>query len=300
MNCCQSQCSKDRVGEWLIQAGANAWGVALAESVDPDAVAIYDRWIASGAHGGMDYLERYSDVRNDPRLLLDGAQCIIVAAFNYQPSRRQDAGVPVIADYALGDDYHTVLRQRLDRVARQLVEAYGGTTRVCVDTAPLRERYWAVRAGVGFVGISNQLIIPGYGSRFFLGEILWTGSLDPDEPCRMSCDGCMRCVQACPGAAIEATGGFCAARCLSYLTIEHRGDLPASVALGNRIYGCDRCQDVCPHNRDSRPTAIAEFEPRPALLSLTCQQIGCMTQPEFSALFRNSAIKRTKLSGLQR
>lgn len=299
MNCSRSLC-KETIGRRLAAAGAEVWGVARAEAVDPQAVELYDRWIASGAHGSMEYMERYGDVRSDPRLLLDGARSVLVAAFNYQPARRQDVGAPVIADYALGDDYHTVLRRRLDAVARDIENAYGGRTRVCVDTAPLRERYWAVRAGVGFIGLNNQLIVPGRGSRFFLGEILWTGEIEPDEPCRLSCDGCMRCVRACPGKAIEGNGGLCAARCLSYLTIEHRGELPPSAALGNRIYGCDVCQDVCPHNAGSRPGCIPEFTPRQELMALTRERVESMTQEEFSALFRNSAVKRTRISGLQR
>lgn len=299
MSCYPSPC-KELIGQWFAEAGASAWGVAQATAVEPWAVDVYDRWIESGAHGGMEYMERYREVRNDPRLLLDGACSLMVAAFNYQPPRRQDAGAPVIADYALGDDYHAVLRERLSAVAGRITGAYGGVTRVCVDTAPLRERYWAVRAGVGFIGVNNQLIIPGRGSRFFLGEILWTGVLEPDPPCALTCDGCMRCVRVCPGRAIDGTGGLCAARCLSYLTIEHRGDLPQDTALGGRIYGCDACQDACPHNADAVPGRLGEFAPREALLSLTRKQVGSMTQAEFSAMFRNSAVKRTKLSGLQR
>lgn len=291
-------------------AGATAIGIADAVEVDSDAADAYSRWIADGRNGTMDYLARYGDVRRDPRLLLDGAQSLIVAAFNYMPPSRQPDGMPRFADYALGTDYHEVVRERLGRFAEAIRVQWGGETRVCVDTAPLMERYWAVRSGLGFVGRNSQLILPGRGSRFFIGTVITTTHFAPDAPCTLTCGDCRRCVSACPGGAIAPCGdnacaesraaAFDARRCISYLTIEHRGPLPDGLRLGNRIYGCDACQDVCPHNRHAMPTDIPEFIPRPSIMTLTASDIATMSPEQFSAIFRHSAVKRTKLAGLQR
>lgn len=285
------------------EAGATAIGIADAGPVALSTVEAYNRWLSQGRHGTMEYLARYGDIRRDPRLLLDGARSLIVAAFNYMPPRRQPDGVPRFADYALGLDYHEVLRERLGRLATAIRDRWGGDTRVCVDTAPLMERYWAVQSGLGFVGRNSQLILPGRGSRFFIGTVVTTTHFRRDTPCTLTCGDCGRCAAACPGGAITPDGNcaaFDARRCLSYLTIEHRGPLPAGLRLGCRIYGCDACQDVCPHNRHAVPTDIPEFLPRPSLLALTAPAIASMTPEQFSTIFRHSAVKRTKLAGLQR
>lgn len=298
-------------------AGAGVYRSAIAEvsPVDAAAVEAYRAWIASGMHGSMTYLEKYDDLRSDPRLLLDGARSVVSCAFSYfwggnggccgeHPYKEMD-GKLVWAEYALGDDYHDVVRARLSAVAQTITERTGAECRVCVDTAPLRERYWAVKSGLGFIGLNNQLIIPGAGSRFFLGEILTTLDLEPDRQSGpVSCEGCGKCVAACPGKALRADGDgrvrLDARRCLSYLTIELRGELPEDVRLGRHIYGCDECQLVCPHNRMSPLSEIEEFRPRKEILELSAQRIAEMSQEEFSAIFRRSAIKRAKLAGLQR
>lgn len=271
-------------------------GFAQVQSVDAVATRQYADWIASGCHGEMSYLERYLELREDPHLLLPSAKTIIVCAASYYTGVRQTPDKPQIATYALGRDYHEVLRERLMRLS----EFIGGETRVCVDTAPVRERYWAVRAGVGFIGRNSQLIIPDAGSYFFLGEILTSLIFEPDEPCSQSCLNCGVCVSACPGGAIMENRAIDARRCLSYLTIEYRGELPEDVTLGNRIYGCDVCQTVCPHNEKPITAVIEDFKPTDELLALDRDAFATMTQEQFSVLFRHSAIKRTKLSGLQR
>lgn len=291
---------KTPVIDKAISLGFTKVGFAVAEPIDAEANERYLRWIAAHCHGEMSYLEKYSDVRRDPRLLLDGARTVIVCAMNYYPSQFQEADVPQIASYALGRDYHEVVKERLAQLARFVQENYGGETRVCVDTAPIRERYWAVKAGVGFMGTNNQLILPGRGSFFFLGEVLTTVSFEPDEPCQESCMACGRCVKMCPAGAISPNGYVDASKCLSYLTIEYRGELPDGLNLGNRVYGCDECQRVCPHNRAAKPTAITDFTPSVELLSLDAQSIVQMTPQQFSTIFRHSAIKRTRLAGLQR
>lgn len=285
-------------------AGAIAWGVAAAMPVDDEAWERRNRWIAGGCNAGMDYLDRYPDVRRDPRNLLEGARSIIVAAFSYYPSQRQHPSAPQFAWYAYGRDYHEVLRTRLQQAADTIAAIRPGATfRICVDTAPVMERYWAVKAGVGFIGRNAQLIVPGHGSACFLGEIVTDIPLTPSAPCTLACpDGCDLCIRACPGHALSPdTRSVDARRCLSYLTIEHRGPLPEGAPHpGRRIYGCDTCQTVCPFNRHSQPTAIPEFAPSPALLSITDADIAALTPEAFSTLFRHSAIKRAKLAGLLR
>lgn len=291
---------KTPVVDKAISLGFSKVGFAVAEQVEAESIERYSRWIDNKMHGEMTYLERYGDVRRDPRLLLDGAKTIIVCALNYYPSQFQSPDVPQIASYALGRDYHEVVKERLMLLAQFIRENYGGQTRVCVDTAPIRERYWAVKAGLGFMGTNNQLILPGRGSYYFLGEVLTTVSFEPDDPCRESCMSCGRCVKVCPAGAISPNGFVDASKCLSYLTIEYRGELTEGLNLGNRVYGCDECQRVCPHNRAAKPTTIADFAPSAELLSLDAQSIAQMTPQQFSAIFRHSAIKRTRLAGLQR
>lgn len=301
MSCSPSPCSRADLALALSrERGIAAFGVAAAEPVDAESVLSYRQWVDSGRHATMDYLARYDDVRSDPRLLLEGASSLVVCAFPYLPHDERPASLPHIARYAMGRDYHETVRERLTEAATELAAEFGGEWRACVDTAPLRERYWAVQSGLGFIGRNCQLIVPGVGSYVFIGTLVTTLCLEPDEPCRLSCLHCGRCVRACPGGALLSDGTFDAARCISYLTIEHRGDLPADADLHGCLYGCDRCQEVCPHNRGAMHTLLPDFEARPALLTLTADDVAAMTQAQFSATFTHSAIKRAKLAGLQR
>ena len=287
-----------------MDAGAVAVGVAALGQVEPWAENLYQRCVADGSFGSMDYLNRYPEVRHDPRLLLDGAQSIIMAAFSYKPDARWEEenrrNRLHWARYSLGRDYHEEVRERLTKVSDIISATTGASCRVTVDTAPLRERYWAVKAGVGFTGINNQLIVPGAGSWCVLGGIVTTLTLVADEPCRLSCEGCMRCVRACPGRALDGCGGMDARRCMSYITIESREWNGVHELKGGRIYGCDVCQEVCPHNAGAPATQIENFRPRQSIMSLTRDDILSMEQAEFSRIFTHSAIKRAKLAGLQR
>lgn len=298
MKSSQSLC-KQQIARLILDAGATSVGFAKAKPVDDIAAKQFSNWIKAGYHANMQYLNRYHDQRNNPQLLLDGTRTVISAAFNYYSP---DIDSPLQwAKYALGDDYHDIIRKRLSLVADTIAATTGAQCRVCVDTAPIRERYWATRAGIGFIGRNNQLIIPGAGSYFFLGEILTTLDIQPDKPLSATnCGNCRRCIDACPGKALNGHGQMDARRCISYLTIEHRGELPAHTHLGDRIYGCDECQRVCPHNQLAVPTTLPELTPRVEITCLTANDILSMRPERFSAIFRNSAIKRTKLTGLQR
>lgn len=290
---------KESIRHKAIELGAYRCGFALAQKVSGEAVALYRRWIEDGCHGEMAYCAKYLDERDDPRLLLEGARTVISCAFPYAErtdadGRTDSASLPfgLIASYAHGEDYHYWVKDRLKRLGQWIEENYGGATRACVDTAPIRERYWAREAGIGFIGVNNQLIIPGAGSRFFLGELLWTGSIAPDEPCALTCGGCRACVRACPGSALDCRGGCDARRCVSYLTIEHRGPLPADANLGGMIYGCDACLDACPHNDYKSYKTYKSYE--------ICDELMSMTPSHYRKLVAHSAMRRVPLAQLRR
>lgn len=282
-------------------AGACAWGVAAAAPVADADRKIFDSWIARGAHGPMDYMARYADVRADVELLLAGARSIVVCAFSY----RQASHSAHISDYALGRDYHIVLRERLEQVAAAVRESFGGETRVCVDSAPLRERYWAKIAGVGTFGLNGKLIVPGAGADVVLGEIVCTAVLPATEPLQEElCDGCGRCVMACPASALDGRGGVDARKCLSCITIEHRGPLPEGVRLHGRLAGCDVCSRVCPADAREASAGCAatlpDLQARAEVLALTPAEAAGLTRGRFASLFRQSALMRLRLSGLRR
>ncbi len=285
-----------------LEMGFDACGFARAVPVKQWAVEQYDRWIADGCNDCMEYATKYREVRNDPRLLIEGAKTVISVAINYLPAIRQPENAPQFALYAYGRDYHEVVKERLIRLATYIEHATGCKSRPCTDTAPIRERYWAQQAGIGFIGRNNMLIIPNRGSFFFLGELVTTLEVEPDEPCLLSCNGCNRCEQSCPGKALNGGKAADARRCLSCQLIERRGELPKWVnnVIGNRIYGCDTCQLVCPHNQIATPTVLQDFAPSEAFLSLTHNDIIGMTPSRFRHLFAHSAIRRTRLDGLRR
>lgn len=296
-----------------LRLGFFACGLAEAAPMEAAQVARREEWLVEGCHGAMAYLERNEDKRRDPRLLVEGVRTIVSVAMNYYtltpattPDGRQ-CHIP-IARYARGKDYHDVMRARLQELLALLAQHYGEEAvegaRCFVDTAPVDERYWAWRAGLGWIGKNTQLIIPGAGSYFFLGELFLPLPADHyDTPTRNRCGSCIKCLRACPTKALSVERGLDARRCLSYLTIEHRGDtLPEGVgeAMGDMFYGCDRCADCCPWNRLARPTLEDAFQPSPQLLSMTQEEWRELTIEQYRELFRGSAVKRAKYEGLKR
>lgn len=284
----------------LSRQGVHHFAVCRAGTVDTESEKRYRRWLEEGCNASMDYLSRHADLRSDPRLLLQGAQSVICCAVSYW--HPQASQTPYFAAYALGSDYHEVLRRRLSAAAAEITEAFGGETRVCIDTAPVDERYWAEHSGLGVTGRNGCLIVGNCGSMCFLGEILTTIEL----PCHSSekklhtCGDCGKCIRACPTGALRGDGTVDARRCLSYLTIEHRGDFAEGTDLHGRLYGCDICAKVCPHNALPEVTDIAEFVPREEVVALTPEQVASMSQEDFSRIFTHSAVKRAKLEGLRR
>lgn len=285
--------------------GFFACGVAKAEAVDPETAAAVRRWIDGGGHASMQYMANHTDMRLDPRLLMPGVRSIVCVAMSYAPARRIPEGQYQIAAYAYGHDYHDIVKQRLHSLAATMgMENY----RAFCDSAPVLERYWAVRAGLGWTGRNHQLIIPGAGSMFFLGELFTDLELDCDTPMPSRCGLCRRCVDACPTGALAMpeegcpTPPFDAARCISYQTIENRGDIPHDITsrMGDTIYGCDRCQQACPWNSHAPATTEPMLQPREELLAMRREDWQQLTEEDYRRLFKGSAVKRAKYAGLMR
>jgi hypothetical protein len=285
-----------------LELGFEACGFAEARPVDKAAAQAYVRWLDDGKNDCMAWAGNYLDLRFNPQLLFPGAKTVISLAMNYLPQRLLPSNAPQFARYAYGKDYHEIVRDKARDIAAFILEHTGHQCRVCVDSAPMLERYWAQQAGLGFVGLNGMLIIPRRGSFFFLCEILTTLALPPDEPCKLNCGSCRECERRCPGGALH-DGVLDARRCLSCQTIENHDETlpqPVKQAMGNHIYGCDECQLCCPHNRHAQATSIAEFQPSDDFLNLTIDKILAMNRDEFNRVFRHSPVKRAKLTGVQR
>ncbi len=381
--------SSDRIKTEALRLGFSVCGIAKAEAVDEATARQYRQWIESGRQAEMHYMENHLDKRLDPRLLMDGLKTIVCVALNYCPARRLPDGEYQIADYALGKDYHDIVKQKLHQLAQTILapftshpsplsplEGLGGAShpspvspleglgepshpspispleglgeashpspspsyRAFSDSAPVLERYWAARAGLGWIGRNRQLIIPPHhpsleashqhlspiaptvpslirripsalhhpsgGSKFFLGELFLNIEADYyDSPMKSRCGNCSKCLESCPTGAIKADEPCLdASRCLSYLTIENRNDIPEELArkMGNTIYGCDRCQQACPWNRFAQPTSEPLLQPSPALLAMNRDRWHQLSREEYQQLFKGSAVKRAKYEGLIR
>ena len=304
-----------------VKAKAQELGFDLAgiTGAEPSAFqAEYREWVANGYAGEMEYLTRNLERRLDPRDLLPGARSIIVVGMNYYAGEEAENGAPdkaIFARYARGDDYHDVMTVRLKTLLEFLKAEAGAEIegRVYVDAGPLLEREVARRAGLGWFGKNTMLINTRRGSYFFLGEIVTNAELDFDAPAVGGCGTCRKCLDACPTQAIIAPYRVDARRCLSYLTIELKGAIPeefqpALAEAGNRIYGCDICQEVCPFNRPASasrnptlfPTEELAFQPRDVTQNSTVTDLLLLTEEEFRTAFKGSPVKRAKRRGLLR
>jgi epoxyqueuosine reductase len=283
--------------------------VGMAPATPAETRAAYEEWLAAGHAADMQYLARDPARRADPRRVWPETGSVLVVGLNYhtwepEPEERADPLRGQFARYALGDDYHEVLVERLKAVLAWAEQAGGGEVRGrhYVDTGPLLERDLAARAGLGWFGKNTCILNREQGSYFFLGALLLNVELPPDTPTTAHCGTCTRCQTACPTGAFVAPYVLDARRCISYLTIELRGPLPRELRplIGNWVFGCDLCQEVCPWNRKAAPGTEERFSPRFALQSPELIPLLELTQEEFSATFRRSAVKRTKRRGLLR
>jgi len=294
-----------RIKAMARQLGFDRVGICSADAVERED---YVRsWVADRA-GEMEYLRRNLEVRLDPRRLLEGARSVIVVAANYHQTAPDERSGPEpsgrIASYAWGDDYHQVLKDKLG----ELVERIRGLVvtpfqaRICVDTAPILERELAARAGVGWIGKNTLVLDAELGSYFFLGEVVTTLELPADPPAVDHCGSCTRCLEACPTGAFPAPYQMDAARCISYLTIEHRSEIDERLAplMGDWVFGCDVCQEVCPYNRRPPSTRVAEFAVRPPGPRVDLRELLIWSQADYAGALRRSAIRRATLPMLQR
>lgn len=279
-------------------------GMARAERMDEEARRL-EAWLHKGMHGQMAYMENYFEQRVDPRLLVEGARSVVSLAYNhYSPQRQSDPDSPKIAQYAYGEDYHFVLKHKLKTLLAFIREQIGAVNGRCfVDSAPVLERDWARRAGVGWVGKNTLLIHPKAGSYFFLAELILDLELIYDQPIKDYCGTCTRCIDACPTDAIDSQGYWVdGSKCISYFTIELRDAIPEAFKgkFENWMFGCDICQDVCPWNRFAGPHNEPAFEPHAELLGMTKSDWTDLTEAVFQRVFRKSPVKRTKYAGLKR
>ncbi len=293
-----------RVKELAGQHGFLACGIARSEHLQ-EQEAFLVSWLNEGKHGQMGYLTNHQDVRVNPEGLVEGARSVISLAYNYYPDEEQRDDAPQIAKYAYGKDYHKVLKKKLNLFVQDLESILGAfNCRYFVDSAPILEREWARRAGVGWMGKNTMIINQHEGSFFFLCEVVLDVELQPDAPATDHCGTCTRCLDACPTNALEKPYQMDASKCISYLTIELKSDqrIPEEFEgqMENWMFGCDICQDVCPWNRFSKPHSESRFVPLEKLLTLSSEQWANMNQEEFEQLFEGSAVKRTKYEGLKR
>jgi epoxyqueuosine reductase len=289
------------------ELGFDACGIAPVD--DFPELRFFAEWLDRGYAGEMAYLHRSADRRADVRRVLPSAKSVIVTATVYNVDRPYstacaDPHRAQIARYAWGDDYHDVVGNRLDRLLAWMRDAAGEAfeARRYVDTGPVQERVYAQHAGIGWIGKNTCVINPDHGSWLFLGEIICTLSLEPDSPALDQCGTCTLCLEACPTGAIVEPGVLDSTRCISYLTIERRGPLPAALrsAVGAHVYGCDICQEVCPWNAVATTSADAAWQPRPAWDMRTIVDLLQMSDDEVRAAIRGSAMQRAKVAGLRR
>jgi epoxyqueuosine reductase len=287
-----------------LAAGFISVGIGKAEFMDPEAFRL-EQWLKQNYQGGMNYLENHFDKRVDPRLLVPGAKSVISLCYNYfNPVKQKDPEAPKISMYAYGRDYHKVVRNKLEALLMTIRKKTGEVNgRVFIDSAPVLERDWAKRNGLGWIGKNTLLINPKKGSWFFLGEIILDIELEYDGPIKDYCGTCTKCIDACPTDAISPNGYFMdGSKCISYLTIELKKEIPLEFEgkMDNWMYGCDICQQVCPWNRFSEPHREEAFMPGEELVFKTKEEWENLSEEAYERLFKGSAVKRAKYSGLMR
>jgi epoxyqueuosine reductase len=286
------------------QLGFSYCGIAKAEHLDEDARRL-EAWLKQNMHGKMQYMENHFDLRVDPRKLVPGAKSVITLLQNYFPDEQQKENTPHIAKYAFGKDYHEVIRGKLKHFLSILNEKIGEIQgRGFVDSAPVLERTWALRSGAGWIGKNGNLINKQTGSFYFIATLIVDIELSYDDPfAKDFCGTCRKCVDACPTDAILDNKVIDGSKCISYFTIELKDALIPSEMKGkfdNWLFGCDVCQDICPWNRFSNPTAEIAFAPIPEILNLSTKEWEDMSEQAFATVFKESPLKRTKYTGIQR
>jgi epoxyqueuosine reductase len=285
------------------QEGFFYCGISKAEFLEEEAPRL-EAWLKQGMHGRMGYLANHFDKRLDPRLLVPGAKSVITLLYNYFPAQDHNTDQEVkIAKYAFGEDYHFVIKDKLKSLMQQIQQGVGEVQgRVFVDSAPVMERAWAQKSGAGWIGKNSLLLNKQQGSFFFLAELIIDLELEPDGPVKDYCGTCTACMDACPTEAIPAPYVVDGSKCISYLTIELKEEIPAEFQgkMDGWAFGCDICQDVCPWNRFSKPHNEPAFQAHPQLKEMRSQDWQELTHEVFQHLFKRSAVKRAGFEGLKK
>ena len=278
-------------------------GISKVEFLSDEAPKL-EQWLKRNYHGKMSYMEGHFDKRLNPALLVDGAKSVVSLLLNYFPDKMQNEDSPQLSKYAYGEDYHFVIKDKLKTLLAFVQSEIGEVSgRVFVDSAPVMDKVWAKRSGSGWMGKNTNIIHPKAGSFFFIAELILDLDLQADGPIKDYCGTCTRCIDACPTDAFVAPYVLDASKCISYLTIELKDAIIPGEFKGKMsdwMFGCDICQDVCPWNRFSTPTKENRFLPHANLLEMNRSDWQDLSSEVFSALFKNSAVKRTKLEGLKR
>jgi len=286
------------------QFGFDHCGIAKAVILDEDARRL-ESWLKKGMHGSMQYMENHFDMRIDPSKLVPGAKSVITLLLNYFPSQHQNPAAPKIATYAYGNDYHEVIREKLTHFLAEIKQAIGELAgRGFVDSAPVLERSWAQRTGLGWIGKNGNLINKQSGSFFFIATLIIDLELNYDDPyAKDYCGSCTKCIDSCPTDAILPNKVVDGSKCISYFTIELKETLIPETMKGkfdNWMFGCDVCQEVCPWNRFSSPTSEVNFSPIPAILNFSTNDWEELTEENFKIIFKDSPLKRSKYAGIKR
>lgn len=296
---------KEEIRKRLLAAGAVKAGFARAGEISDGARKEFEKWIGEGMNGEMTYLHRHIPLRQYTDSVLKDSKTVISLAFDYTPEEWRTTTLPVVAAYAYKDDYHITLRELLNPVIKDFQTQYGGKWRLCIDSAPVAERYWAMKSGIGIRGVNGNIIIDGVGSYCFLSEILTSIELPPDSPSEEWCDECGACVKACPNNALRGDGTMDSRRCINYLTIEKKGEFSdEEIRMLNtspgHLYGCDRCQRICPHNKTAGLNHSNVLPKNIPILKLLPENILLMEESEFNANFSRSPILYAGYSRLLR
>lgn len=282
--------------------GFDFCGISKADFLEEEAPRL-EKWLSENRHGSMDYMANHFDKRLDPRLLVDGAKSVVSLLYNYYPSQQQTENAPKLSKYAYGNDYHDVIKNKLKELVNTLKEKIGDVNgRVFTDSAPVLDKAWAKKSGLGWIGKNSNLITKPQGSFFFIAELIIDIELEYDGPIADYCGTCTKCIDACPTKAIIKPYVVDGSKCISYLTIELKENIPSEFKgkMDNWVFGCDVCQDVCPWNRFSKPHNEPLFNNTNGLLTYSTKDWEDITEEIFGKLFKNSAVKRTKYNGLKR
>jgi epoxyqueuosine reductase len=299
MNLIAHQRSQD-VKKWANELGFLSCGVSVSGFLREEAPRLED-WLSKGYHGKMSYMERHFDERLDTQKLVPGSKSVISLLYNYFPERSVNGTDTKIAKYAYGEDYHFVVKDKLRILFDQIKLNWGAVEGRCfVDSAPILEKAWAVKSGLGWVGKNSNLIQKQVGSFFFIAELIIDIALEPDGPTTDHCGTCTKCIDACPTEAIVAPQVVDGSKCISYFTIELKESIPESYKgqWNEWVFGCDVCQDVCPWNRFSTPHKESRFNPKMEILNKTQKDWLETTAGDFKKLTKGTALERTKWSGM--